>query len=302
MRLVYVDPRNCNSTNHYELAPFKFDKDELILDKDYYHTIKDTWMEDALRKDFSQVWIEDDVRYLKEEPCDNFFKVYHRNYEFYFADHWAHVVKGMHVIRFSQDEEEYMRRNDFKRLKGLISRLDMSISDCIDSTRCTGAFVKLGSSSTKHDYPPEQVFSGEEALHHLLGSNRIKRFLSCGVIIVTKWHDDITHLNEFRVFIKNHKVIGVSQQFVYESIPFSYETVYQEITKDIQDLWDKISPGLEYRDAILDIWLSYDMKPNLIEINPYGPWTGAGSSLFHWNNDPVEKQEPEFRITKWDVE
>lgn len=299
MKLVYTNPVGCNSTNHYEMAPFKFNGNDLVLDKEYYTTIKDTWLDKTLRKDFPHVWVEDNVIYGEKNPCNKFFNVYHRNYEFYFADHWAHVIPDMYIIRYSNDEAKNMENRDYLKLSGLIERLDLAIQKCINVSTCTGAFVKLGSSSTKHDYPPEQVFNGEDALKHLLGSDRVMRFISCGVIVVRRWRNDITRINEFRVFIKSHKVIGVSQQFIFETIPFSYETIYHEVINDIQKLWDNIKDKVEYNDAILDIWLDYNMKPQLIEINPYGPWTGAGSSLFHWVDDPVEKKEVEFRITEW---
>jgi hypothetical protein len=256
-------------------------------------------MEKKLRELFLHVWIDDNVMYGEKEPCDKFFTVYHLNYEFYFADHWAHVVDGMHVIRYSPTEMSAMYKRDFSKLQDLIRRINEVVKECYNEKTRTCAFVKLGSSSTKHDYPPEQVFNGEDAIQHLLGSDSVLRFLSCGVIIVRKWRDDITRFNEFRVFIKTHKVIGISQQFIYESIPFSYENVYSDMSKDIQQLWDNIKNRLEYKDAILDVWFDYDMKPQLIEINPHGPWTGAGSSLFHWIDDTMEKGSSEFRLTEW---
>ena len=52
-----------------------------------------------------------------------------------------------------------------------------------------------------------------------------------------------------------------------------------------QDLWDSIKEDLPYTEATLDVWMDYENKMHLIEINTYGIWQAAGASWFDWESD-----------------
>jgi hypothetical protein len=43
---------------------------------------------------------------------------------------------------------------------------------------------------------------------------------------------------------------------------------------------------LMHDSCVIDAWVDFESKKlHIIELNPFGPSSGAGSSLFHWIED-----------------
>ena len=114
------------------------------------------------------------------------------------------------------------------------------------------------------------------------------KFINYSNIFIQKWNDDIILDKELRIFIKNKEIIGISQQDCSKSHIFLNCTSnnYIEICNNCNKLWSLIKDKLFYTNCILDVYIDDNLDIHLIEINPTHSWTGAGSALFEWINDP----------------
>lgn len=182
------------------------------------------------------------------------------------------------------------------------------IYDAIDKKMgwCPWHFVRLGSRSPKDSfYGYEHGFKikyADEALKILLGfSIRMMEDLCKCIVheypphIFVRQYKDIPKWSEFRCFMKDRKLIGISQYF--------YDEVFEEL-KDksdrgsirwaIQKFFDNFKDECHLDDVVFDIWvilkditgLRYNerfIEVKLIEINPFFEHTDP--CLFAWRNE-----------------
>lgn len=153
-------------------------------------------------------------------------------------------------------------------------------------------FIKLESRSPKdylQNYPKttiKPVISGKDIVNALLGSLRTFEDLC----FLVKLKDTIKlylrpFVNfyqpyEWRVFVKNSRVIGISKQFYNDS--YDYEKEYLANTKEsIECFMENICiPNIKVKDFVADLYVSDDRKfwvgkkqileTTIIETNPYG--------------------------------
>lgn len=160
------------------------------------------------------------------------------------------------------------------------------------ANRIRELFVKLESRSPKdyiQNWPKEDykaLHNAEEIVDALLGSMRTFEDL----VFLTQLKDEIilyirpfANLDrhcEWRVFVKNKKVIGISQQFYKET--FHYENKYIEKLKRniIYFMRNICIPNITVSNFVADLYVKnyvYFSKigkfiylPSIIETNPYG--------------------------------
>ena len=173
-----------------------------------------------------------------------------------------------------------------------------------------GVFVKLDKHSTKHDYPIVQCFTAKDVLEHIFGgltAVKALKYQKTVSLYLKKWNPNISGENEFRAFVEDGQIAGISQQFLYEVYTsMKYHLINrQEIYNSIQKEWNRVYQELDemhkYKDAVIDFYIEDNddedkIKTTIIEINGLGLWGPAGSSLFKWIEDPPNKHLPEFRI------
>lgn len=164
-----------------------------------------------------------------------------------------------------------------------------------------GWFVKSGSCSTKHQYAPAPVFSGAEAVDHLLQAFPVLAALKKGIadgFVLRPWCVDIHAGNEVRVFVRQRRVTGVSQQSCYSpEAPsvihlFPAPAVVEACQRCFTATEAVLLPAHSFRhqctfDAYLVTDAEGELEARLIEINSgmFG-WGPAGASLFQWLDDP----------------
>jgi hypothetical protein len=101
----------------------------------------------------------------------------------------------------------------------------------------------------------------------------------------------IDKFKEFRVFIKDYKIMAISQQYIYEpnkwfqhkSIPFMTEQMNKIIKYFDQNIKNKLM-DISISDTSLDIAFVND-NLYMIELNPFGKEYSSGSALFNWIDD-----------------
>lgn len=161
------------------------------------------------------------------------------------------------------------------------------------ANRIRELFVKLESRSPKdyiQNWPKEDykaLYNAQDIVDALLGSMRTFEDL----VFLTQLKDEIilyirpfANLDrhcEWRVFVKNKKVIGISQQFYKET--FSYNKKYlNEIKRSVTYFMNNICiPNIKVNNFVADLYVSSEThyKPgidkkfldiSIIETNPYG--------------------------------
>jgi hypothetical protein len=101
-------------------------------------------------------------------------------------------------------------------------------------------------------------------------------------IFMMPWNDAIKSQKEFRVFVYNKKVVGISQQRWFQCYGFD-DSYMLKVTKSVLEYYqDYLQPKLPYESVVLDVWVDDSFKAHLIECNVWGSYSAPGSSLFHW--------------------
>jgi hypothetical protein len=162
------------------------------------------------------------------------------------------------------------------------------------------AFVRLGSRSHKDSLEYQNM--NYEIKNHLdfwlscIGSNRMKEDLELAKehqytpYLWIMQHIDIKPEEEFRVFVKNNEIIGISQynyHLPYQSIQKNYDSIEWAISMFIQKM-KSYSTDIFPRDCIIDLIISQDKSSinsinwycKFLEINPFSPMTD--SCLYTW--------------------
>lgn len=161
------------------------------------------------------------------------------------------------------------------------------------ANRIKELFVKLESRSPKdyiQNYPREDykaLHNAQEIVDALLGSMRtfedlvFLTKLKNEVILYIRPFVNLDRHREWRVFVKDKKVIGISQQFYKET--FSYNKKYlNEIKRGVSYFMDNICiPNIKVNSFVADLYVSGGthykvgitkkfLDISIIETNPYG--------------------------------
>ncbi|XP_036373889.1 cell division cycle protein 123 homolog [Megalops cyprinoides] len=124
-------------------------------------------------------------------------------------------------------------------------------------------------------------------------------------LVLRKWSELIPG-GEFRCFVKENKLIGISQR--------DYTQYYQHISKQKDDICraihDFFRDHIQYKfldeDFVLDVYRDSEGRVWVIDLNPFGEVTD--SLLFTWEEltnqverDPDQQDGPVFRYTTSEV-
>lgn len=163
-------------------------------------------------------------------------------------------------------------------------------------------FMRLSSTSGKNDRAIMPMCNVDDILNNLI-KNKIfvkreyMRKNKDTYLILIPWNDKMDERYEFRIFVKDDKLVGASQQ--WWSTLFNYT---QEELEVIEYALNHITflKDIPYKDYIGDVYIDIEEKVcKLVEINPFGAHCGAGSALFNWITDYDilynKKKGPELR-------
>lgn len=210
------------------------------------------------------------------------------------AARWYQLIPGAFMVEIP----EGLREDILSHRSQLVTLVDSHPS--FGKQSLDGWFVKSTRCSTKHDFKPVPVWSAEEAVSHLLASTEVTQAIKEGAnLLFRPWIREITPNCELRVFVRENKVVGVSQQFCYDMVPVLAMIVAEDMIGAAQECYNNIATGLPVEHGFQDecTFDSYittddegDVHMHLIEINSgmFG-WGPAGSSLFSWGHNPPPK-------------
>ena len=175
-----------------------------------------------------------------------------------------------------------------------------------------GSFFKLESRSPKDNYWGEMTNFRACSWHDVKQLIWSERMLDDLVrytyleseplrLLFREWQP-IRKAGEFRCFIRNRKLAGISQYHFMgydessrKNKPLAFAEVFgrkEEWKALLADfIATEIIPNLHVDHLVVDLWVDHMRKVTLIEINPYGL---SDPCLFSY--DELEKAEGEFRV------
>jgi hypothetical protein len=310
IKVKFIDNiKDKNNNNIYELAPFKIiqtnSKSKLLCKEYFYNELFGTSVIKILEEEFDVVMtnnLNEFSKFKNDLDSKEYWKVYHILFNWMSIENWCYILDEKYVlIKLDNDECSYLI-NSIKNFN-FIEKLNKIVKE-FDS----GVFVKLEHGSTKQDFRPYEVFTGDELFEQISNSKNCINQLKTQnkkdhYLFIKKWNNKIKKENEFRVFIDNKKISGISQQYINEVYPFMTSIISQipeQVLNSIQKLWNSIVHKIEYKTCVLDVFISIIDEDNieceLIEINGYGRWGPAGSSLYNWLTDDPISNSLELRI------
>lgn len=156
-------------------------------------------------------------------------------------------------------------------------------------------FCKVADASPKDVLEP--LRTPEQLWSCLVRSGRVRTFLNatCATetdLVLRPWNATINHNNEYRAFVRDGRLVGVSQQQVHHpmALPVNGVAVLSAVQQWLLR-WDP----LPHRNTVLDLWVDANGKAHLIECNPWR-W-GSGSALFTWQElEEADPTTPELRL------
>jgi hypothetical protein len=148
-------------------------------------------------------------------------------------------------------------------------------------------FIRLSSTSGKNEKSVESFKSVDDIISHI---SSVKLFIDQEYIqkkesylIMMPWNDYIDDRYEFRIFVVNYKLTAVSQQNFKKLYNYSCEEleIFEHALNNISFI--KLTP---YKTYVCDVYVNMETQTcHLIELNPFGAHSGAGSALFNWIDD-----------------
>lgn len=304
-----------NTSNHHHLCPFLINSDEMcvMIDKTWWKTclLSKTCqkLEESLNSfNYKIIFSSNVVSDEKTTKHEIFWIIYNLYLHQFDAEYWISSLFNQseyRMIKLTKDlikflKEQSLLFNCGRELKyrSLLQELsnDKNWQECCESIRhFNQCFVKLSQTSGKNDRKLEPISSFEQLLEFLTNSVTMlkiyEKFLETFsknqsfdiFLIVRPWDNDIDENNEFRVFYHKNQIVAISQQkwFSPISIDFSIDQMISSLIAKIKSL-----VNFPYSSCVFDVY--FNRKKNVvhfIEINPWGSWNAAGSSLFHWIRD-----------------
>ena len=173
-----------------------------------------------------------------------------------------------------------------------VDKIGERIDNIIKNNFPDGCFIKLGSRSPKDAWLINKYGmcckDGKSAVALLFDSERIMDDLRLAeynnylpYIVLRKWID-IDPWREFRCFIRNGELVGISQYFYQSYFPEIIENK-EDIEKVIKDKVKTIRSLLPTNTVIVDFVYNNDKTTTIIEFNPYDIDTDP--CLFNWKQD-----------------
>lgn len=193
------------------------------------------------------------------------------------------------VFAIGSCTQEFMGARRLLENKSLSEQLRDDIEYAL--SRFTGpVFVRFGGVSY-HEGSIPNIDNVDAVVRQLsVPSHRVASYLLDCIqsstpawLFLRSWQD-IPRWGEFRCFIKNGNVIGVSQYHCLEYFPFLLKNS-DEIRQVIISFLQRLIPLLHVESVVADIAVTYQtgsFNTSLIELNPFIQRTDA--CLFSWSN------------------
>ncbi len=298
-----ISKNDYNTNNLYENNPYKIDSDNiLVIDDSWWETLTPCIKIMLNQRLIEPFKIERVCVPQKGYQSDKRLSIVHQTFQDGHDYHvWYDITKGapadVKMIKLSQGMKEALCAKDLNNLK----ELKLLIEKVCDGKQ--QYFVRTSSTSGKNEIPVKLFSDPDKIITHLLSvkefvSREFERYEKDTYIIFVPWNPKIDSRTEFRLFIVNRKLTAASPQKWWECHNYTSEELCIIENAFLTSTLFQDSP---YDSFVADVYVDLEKKTsNLIEINCFGDHSGAGSSLFNWENDHdllygIGEKEPELR-------
>lgn len=225
---------------------------------------------------------DDDTHFIK-----HVYKSYIDSFDYHIwyplISHLSHVPQGVNMIHITPELKEELIKlyNHDTANDNIILDFKQKITNFLYNQN----FIRLSSTSGKNVKSVKPLTHVDEIIQHLTTN---KLFVEqeyqrnkSSYLIIMPWNDAIDDRYEYRLFVVNGKLTGASQQNVRQLYNYTFDELDM-----IEHALTHISflSLIPYQDYVADVYIKEGVC-HLIELNPFGASSGAGSSLFHWVND-----------------
>ena len=236
------------------------------------------------------------------------------DYNVWYNENIENGPKNVFIIDIDADDKEILKKIFDSQTTALekktygienLLNLKQKIQNCIDkneilgkSLHNCGIFARLSGTSGKNEIRLKPLHSIEQILNFLtkniLFLKQEYKKDKITKLVVMPWNNNLDDRYEFRIFVYNGKLTGISQQKWFQLYQYSKEEL-DLITSAMKNL--EFIKDVPYNTFVGDVWIDIkesncggdDLKSEskciLIECNPFGAHCGAGSSLFEWTKD-----------------
>ena len=205
-------------------------------------------------------------------------------------EYWGYLLKRKYIqIELTSKDMKAIIKNEYgenKKNRQDITPYDLrnAIMKIIDNTRIDGEkwFIRLSTRSIKDSFymmTPIPLTNHIEILERLMKSKRAYDDVKLSYkydtpiyLFMIEWDNQVNVRHEFRCFVKNGELIGVSQYDLYDDLDYM-ECELKDISTRIKSFVNEIY--YDESNYVVDIYIDSRRHCRLIEINPYDKTTSG---------------------------
>ena len=299
-----------NTNNHKEYEPFSNNSGTNVIDKDWWNNFLNDDIRqriiDRTNNNFTLDNIEKphEICVNKEDNfINNVFWSYFEGFDYnkWYTNNIPNGPKNIEFVQITNNIKELFTvhmytgkpintENDELNELNELTNFKQKINNSIKKINVEKYFVRLSGTSGKNEKSVEPMHNSDEIINHLAS---VKQFLYREYsklnkethLIIMPWNDKIDQRYEFRIFVVNGKLTGISQQFWTDLFQYSEEEL-EIFIKAFNDIKFLDFNGSIHKTFVGDVYVDIESHIcKLIEMNPFGMYSGAGSSLFNWIDD-----------------
>lgn len=287
---LYVRFHQYNNDNLHEYDPYIISSNVLLIDERWWDTLT-PFMKSEVVKKVSDFEIVESIP-VPHAVCDSHpsltcvYRAYLDGFDYHqwYSPNLPNGPKDVILIHLN----EALKNSLLKR-----NAEDVNIVKLIDSVKKVISpgqqyFMRLSGTSGKNEKAVTPLKTANEIVDRLLSVDMFRRREyersdKDTYLVLMPWNDKIESRCEFRIFVVNNKLTAASPQRYWELHQFSYEELeaFETALKNIAFIG-----YVPYHTFVADVYIDVDTAVcHLIELNPFGAHSGAGSSFFNWVDD-----------------
>ena len=309
-----INKSDYNNNNLHEYDPYILSEDgkSVIIDKEWWKNNLTDHIRNLIHTRLQGLYTINKVDVPHPLQTDNDMKVLQKVYQSYIDGYDYNIwypkittnnninktLSGVHMIKISDEVKRCLlfdvnpdqELTDFERSIQQIIDTDNNNPN-INNTNNSNKkyFVRLSSTSGKNEKAIRIFTNAHDIVRHLTS---VKLFAyqeyqrtKDSYLILIPWNDKVLPRYEFRIFVVNNRLVAVSPQKWWELNQYTGDEL--ELLESAFSNIDFIdSNQCPYQTFVSDVYVDTETsKVKLIEYNPFGAHSGAGSSFFNWITD-----------------
>lgn len=307
---IYPNDKPCNNRDLHKYSPYLV---KGVIDTDWWNSLT-SYCQKLIQSRLNYQYELEPVSVPHDFEFDNKEKFLTTIYKSYIDSFDYHVWIGTNpVVQTPNDVNMVCIPSDLKELfvtlydtqkswryyqdHPSLSKFYSRLTDLVTEGEY---FIRMSSTSGKNEEAITSFNDVDDILDHI---TTVKLFIDQeykrtkdSYLIIMPWNNNLHARCEFRLFVVNGKLTGVSQQYCHEMYNYNTEELeaYEEVFSNISWL-----DSVPYSAFVADVYIDEE-QCRLIELNPFGAHCGAGSLLFNWIDDydllyGLTNQPPQFR-------